>query len=286
MTGLPLPLSIEAALTEGRQRADGDRLTVTTTQALLAHVTGRGRAWLLAHREEVLDPRDAAQYLDLLGRAAEGEPLAHLTGEREFYGLAFTVTPDVLIPRPETEAVVDQVLGWLERHPCHSPRLIDVGTGSGAIAVTLAVKIPEARVTAVEISPAAIDIARHNAERHGVADKMSFVIGDLLGSVVGPFDVIAANLPYINREEIAALEVGRWEPRVALDGGGDGLMLVRRLLEQVPNRLAGKSLLVLEIGADQGQRVAALCQSTFPTARVQVQPDMARLDRIVTVERP
>jgi release factor glutamine methyltransferase len=280
-----LPRSIEAALAEGRQRSDGDRLTITTTQALLAYVTGRGRAWLLAHREEALDPRDATHYLELLGRATQGEPLAHLTGEREFYGLAFTVTPDVLVPRPETEAVVDQVLDWLERHPRTTPRLIDVGTGSGAIGVTLAVKVPAARVTAVEISPAAIDIARRNAERHGVTERMSFVIGDLLAGIARPFDVIAANLPYINREEIAALEVGRWEPRVALDGGEDGLMLVRRLLEQAPDRLAGESLLVLEIGADQGQRVAALCQSTFPRARVQVQPDLARLDRIVTVER-
>jgi len=279
-----LPTTIEEALAEGRQQADGERLTISTMQALLAHVTGRGRAWLLAHREEDLRDIDAARYLDLLARAAAGEPLAQLTGEREFYGLAFTVTPDVLIPRPETEAVVDTVLEWLDKRTIAHPHLVDVGTGSGAIAVTLALKVPKARVTAVEISPAAMDIARRNAERHGVADRMNFVIGDLLTGLAGPFDVVAANLPYINCEELTALEVGRWEPRVALDGGEDGLALVRRLLEQAPPWLADDGLLVLEIGHDQGQRVEALCRAAFPAAQVQIHPDLAKLDRIVTVE--
>lgn len=281
---MALPTSIGEALAEGRQQADGERLTIPTTQALLAHVTGRGRAWLLAHREENLRETDASRYVELLARAAAGEPLAHLTGEREFYGLAFTVTPDVLVPRPETEAVVEAALKWLERHKLGQPHLVDVGTGSGAIAVTLALKVPQARVMAVEISPAAMDIARHNAERHGVAGRMDFVIGNLLAGLAGPFDVITANLPYINREELAALEVGRWEPRVALDGGEDGLALVRRLLDQAPARLARQGLLVLEIGHDQGQRVEALCRAAFPGARVQIQPDLARLDRIVTIE--
>jgi release factor glutamine methyltransferase len=279
-----LPTTIEEALAEGRQQADGERLTISTMQALLAHVTGRGRAWLLTHREEDLRDIDAARYLDLLARAAAGEPLAQLTGEREFYGLAFTVTPDVLIPRPETEAVVDTVLEWLDKRTIAHPHLVDVGTGSGAIAVTLALKVPKARVTAVEISPAAMDIARRNAERHGVADRMNFVIGDLLTGLAGPFDVVAANLPYINCEELTALEVGRWEPRVALDGGEDGLALVRRLLEQAPPWLADDGLLVLEIGHDQGQRVEALCRAAFPAAQVQIHPDLAKLDRIVTVE--
>jgi release factor glutamine methyltransferase len=254
----------------------------TTIEEALAE--GRRQAWLLAHREEGLQGRDAARYVDLLVRAAAGEPLAQLTGEREFYGLAFTVTPDVLIPRPETEAVVDAVLHWLDKGMIAQPRMVDVGTGSGAIAVTLVVKVPHARVTAVEISPAAIDIAQRNADHHGVADRMNFVIGDLLTGLTGPFDVIAANLPYINHEELTALEVGRWEPRIALDGGDDGLVLVRRLLDQAPIRLADKGLLVLEIGHDQGQRVGALCRAAFPAARVQIQPDLAKLDRIVTVE--
>ena len=281
---MALPTTIEEALAEGRRQADDERLTITTTQALLAHVTGRGRAWLLAHREDGLPEADAVRYRDLLARAAAGEPLAQLTGEREFYGLAFTVTPDVLIPRPETEAVVDAMLKWLDKRTIAHPRLVDVGTGSGAIAVTLALKIPRARVAAVEISPAAIDIARRNAGRHGVVDRMDFIISDLLSGLAGPFDGIAANLPYINREELAALEVGRWEPRVALDGGEDGLALVRRLLEQVPSRLADDGLLVLEIGHDQGQRVGALCRAAFPAAQVQIHPDLAKLDRIVTVE--
>jgi release factor glutamine methyltransferase len=275
--------TIGEALEYGRNRAN-EHLTSTTAQALLAHVIGRGRVWLLAHREEPLPPEDAQHFADLIARAAQGEPLAHLVGEREFYGLPFCVTPDVLIPRPETESLVDVVLDWAKEKGIAAPRLVDVGTGSGAIAITLALKLPAARVSAVEISWAALSIARQNAIRHGVANRVGFVLGDLLDPVTGPFDVIAANLPYINAEELSALEVGRWEPRVALNGGEDGLHLIRRMLEQVPGRLAPGGLIVLEMGYDQGDRVVDLCRCAFPGARVEKLADLAGLDRIVKVE--
>lgn len=263
---------------------EGTPLTSTSAQALLAHITGRGRPWLLAHREEPIPAADAARFAELLERAAAGEPLAQLTGEREFYGLPFTITPDVLIPRPETEALVDVALKWAGERGLDTPCIVDVGTGSGAIAVTLAVKLPGARVTAVEISEPAIRVAKMNAERHSVSDRVGFVLGSLLDALAGPFDVIAANLPYINQEEIAALDVGRWEPRVALDGGPDGLSLIRRLLEQAPSRLAPGGLVALEMGYDQGPRVVALCREAFPGADVTLLPDLAGLDRIVEVK--
>ncbi len=259
-------------------------LTPAIAQALLAHVLGRGRAWLLAHPEARLSEGEAAQYLDLLQRALAGEPFAHLVGEREFYGLPFAVTPDVLIPRPETEGLVDVVLEWVRKQGLPQPRLVDVGTGSGAIAVTLALKLPGASVLAIDISSAALHLARCNAARHGVGERIMFVRGNLLDALSGPFDAIVANLPYISSEEITALEVGRWEPRVALDGGLDGLDLVRALLRQTPSRLAPGGLVALEIGYDQGVRVVALCREAFPSARISLLPDLAGLDRLVRVE--
>lgn len=278
-------VTVGDTLAEARRltSVEGAILTATAAQALLAHVVGRGRAWLLAHPEAPLSPDQSARFLALLGRAADGEPLAQLVGEREFYGLPFAVTPDVLIPRPETESLVDAVLAWAQAHDQPAPRLVDVGTGSGAIAITLALKLPQARVFAVEVSPEALAVARCNAARHGVAGRVGFVLGNLLGALSGPFDAIIANLPYVNSEEIAALEVGRWEPRVALDGGADGLDLIRALLRQAPARLAPGGLLALEIGYDQGALALALCCEAFPAARVTLRPDLAGLARIVTV---
>ncbi len=275
--------TIGEALEYGRGQSS-EHLTSTTAQALLAHVVGRGRVWLFAHREEPLPPEAANRFADLVARAAQGEPLAHLVGEREFYGLPFCVTPDVLIPRPETESLVDVVLDWAKEKGITAPRLVDVGTGSGAIAITLALKLPWARVSAVEISWAALSIARQNAIRHEIANRVGFVLGDLLDALSGPFDVIVANLPYINAEELTALDVGRWEPRVALNGGEDGLFLIRRLLDQVPARLAPGGLLALEMGYDQGERVVDLCRDALPDSCVTKLADLAGLDRIVKVE--
>jgi len=275
--------TIGDALEYGRGQSS-EHLTSTTAQALLAHVVGRGRVWLFAHREEPLPPEAANRFADLVARAAQGEPLAHLVGEREFYGLPFCVTPDVLIPRPETESLVDVVLDWAKEKGITAPRLVDVGTGSGAIAITLALKLPWARVSAVEISWAALSIARQNAIRHEIANRVGFVLGDLLDALSGPFDVIVANLPYINAEELTALDVGRWEPRVALNGGEDGLFLIRRLLDQVPARLAPGGLLALEMGYDQGERVVDLCRDALPDSCVTKLADLAGLDRIVKVE--
>lgn len=280
-----LPRTIGEALSYARAlcATRGETLTPSTVQALLAHVTGYGRAWLLAHPEEALAPQDAERFMILLERAAGGEPLAYLVGEREFYGLPFSVTPDVLIPRPETEALVDVTLEWASTRGLAAPRMVDVGTGSGAIAVTLALKLPAAKVTAVDISWEALLIARINAARHGIGKRLTLVLGDLLEALIGPFDVILANLPYISQAEREALDVGRWEPRIALDGGLDGLHLVRRLIDQAPARLAPGGLLALEIGAEQGASVAALCRAAFPQAEIAVLPDLAGHDRIVRV---
>ena len=258
----------------------------TTAQALIAHVVGRGRAWLLAHPEAPLSGAQAAQFAALLGRAAAGEPLAYLIGEREFCGLSFEVTPDALIPRPESEALVEAGLAWARERGKPDPAIVDVGTGSGAIAITLAARLPQARIAAVELSAPALAVARRNAQRHAVADRVGLVRSDLLTALVGLFDLILANLPYVSTGELAGLEVGRWEPHLALDGGVDGLDLVRRLLRQAPARLAPGGRLALEIGAEQGDRVLALCREAFPQAKVRLERDLAGLDRIALVDRP
>lgn len=262
------------------------RVTSSIAQAILAHILECDRAWVLAHSMSALTPQQATRFAELLSRAAQGEPLAYLTGEREFYGLAFTVTPDVLIPRPETEGLVEAALNWSERRPQTAPHLVDVGTGSGAIAVTLAVRLPQARITAVDVSPEALDVARHNASRHGVAEHIEFVQGDLLEALPGPFDAILANLPYIPTATLQTLDVLRWEPSLALDGGPDGLNLMRVLIQQATTRLLAGGLLALETQYDQGPPVAALCHAAFPAARVVIERDLAGLDRIVWVETP
>lgn len=262
----------------------GSSVTAAVAQAWLSHLLAKDRAWLLAHPEALLDPECAARFADGLRRLVAGEPLAYLTGEREFCGLAFAVTPDVLIPRPETDDLIEDILAWITQHEPHQPHIMDVGTGSGAIAVTLAVRLGGAQWVATDISLAALQVARLNARRHRVQERVQFVRADLLAGIAGRFDVIAANLPYIASDVLPTLDVHRWEPTLALDGGPDGLDLIRRLLRQVPSRLNPGGLLILEIGYDQGERVVALCEEAFPGAAVEVRSDLVGLDRRVLVQ--
>jgi release factor glutamine methyltransferase len=257
-------------------------------QVLLAHVLGTERVILLAYPERVLGADQRARYETLLNRAAQGYPVPYLTGSRAFYRHEFAVTPDVLIPRPETEHLVEAALAWAGRI---DPRgagltLADVGTGSGAIAISLAVALPGAEVYATDISPAALAVARYNAVTLGVT-RIHFVLSDLLTALppeVRP-DLVAANLPYIPAAELDTLVVARHEPRLALDGGPDGLGVIRRLLGQLAGRMADRGCVLLEIGAGQGTAVRALCAAAFPSATVRIIDDYAGHDRVVEVVR-
>lgn len=252
-------------------------------RALLEHVLRRSRAELAAHPETPVNSDQLQLLNSLLARLIAGEPLPYLTGRQEFYGLDFTVSPAVLIPRPETELLVENALAWLRRHPAHR-RAAEAGIGSGCIAVTLAVHIPDLQITATDRSRAALAIAAANAARHGVIGRISLLQADLLSPLRGPFDIVCANLPYIPSGTLTGLAVRRHEPLLALDGGPDGLDLVRALLADAPRWLAPQALLLLEIEASQGQTACDAARRALPHAHIELLHDLSGLPRLVKIE--
>src|SRR5687768_7487211 len=201
---------IGAVLAHARTLPD---VTPLEAQLVLGTLLGQERSWIIAHPETRLTDEQTEHAFAMLDRLAQGEPLAYLTGTRAFYGLDFIITPDVLVPRPDTEALVDAALDWARRRSPDGTglRLVDVGTGSGIIAIALAVNLPEAHVIATDVSEAAVAVAHSNGQRHGVAKRMEFVCSDLLTAVDGPFDVVTANLPYIARPDLTEHSVAKWE---------------------------------------------------------------------------
>lgn len=254
-------------------------------ELLLAHVLEASRATILAWPDRKLTPKELTRFRDLIDRRAARTPLPYLLGHWEFFGLDFSVDPRVLIPRPETELLVEQAL---ERAKRWGPalRLCDVGAGSGAIAVSLAVHLPGATVYALDGSPEALEVTAHNARRHSVESQVRCLSGDLLASLPEPVHIITANLPYVTTDEWSALppEIREFEPRQALDGGLDGLDLIRALIAAAPPFMYPGGSLLLEIGASQGEAVSVLARREFPLAHVQVQPDYAGLDRVVLID--
>ncbi|MFQ5578277.1 MAG: peptide chain release factor N(5)-glutamine methyltransferase, partial [Anaerolineae bacterium] len=248
-------------------------------EVLLAHVLQTNRAWLHAHRNDPLAPDAARAYSRLIQRRARHEPVAYITGEREFFGLSFEVTPAALIPRPETELLVELAL---ERLPPGAVA-VDVGTGSGCIAVSLAVHAPAARLIATDISAAALALARQNARRHGVARRITFVQTNLLAGVILPADVIVSNPPYISAADMQTLPPGvkQYEPSLALHGGDTGLRLIKELLRRALPALKTGGWLLVEIGAAQRQPALALAKALCPQAEFWVKKDLAGRDRVL-----
>jgi release factor glutamine methyltransferase len=258
-------------------------------QVLLAHVWKQPRCWTLAHPELPLPPELCAPFASLVQRARGGEPLPYLTGIQEFYGLEFEVTPDVLIPRPETELLATTALDWLSDrsmdavHNARPIRAVDLGAGSGCIAAVLSVHNPGLTMIASEISSAALAVAARNFRRHGVANRVHVVQADLLAPFSGPFDLLCANLPYCPTGTLARLDVRHFEPSLALDGGADGLRLISRALAQTAERIAENGLVLFEIEATQGKAAQELARRFFSQAAVSVGKDLAGLDRLLIV---
>jgi release factor glutamine methyltransferase len=249
-------------------------------QLLLAEVLGVSRAYVLAHGEQILTEAQVERFEEFVRRREAGEPIAYILRRKPFYDREFIVSPAVLIPRPETELLLEWALEIADRDGART--VVDVGTGSGALAVTFAALRPQIKVYAVDVSEAALRVAQENARLHDV--QIEFVHGSLLQPLIErgvKVDLVMANLPYISRDEVPTLEVSRYEPTLALDGGTDGLDLIRELLRQAPQACSSGATLLLEIGADQGEAMLRLGQAF---AEVELRQDYAGLDRMVRVK--
>lgn len=312
-------MDIRAALKEGMAQLRAAQIPSYTLAAelLLMHALERDRAWMYGHPEESLDPAAAEKFRALIARRAAGEPVQYLTGKQEFWGLEFEVTPAVLIPRPETEHVMEVALARLGERgikihmdtgaPRETLRVADVGTGSGCLAVALAWELPHAEVVATDISEPALEVARRNAARHGVAERVHFLQRDLLTGLAqtdpsgvvarhamaastqnGPlFDLIVSNPPYIARNEAEQLqrEVRDHEPHAALFGGATGTEMYQRLIDQARELLRDRGILVLELGHDSAERVRGIFDAQPAWTKVAITMDLAGIPRVLAAER-
>jgi release factor glutamine methyltransferase len=312
-------MDIRAALKEGMAQLRAAQIPSYTLAAelLLMHALERDRAWMYGHPEESLDPAAAEKFRALIARRAAGEPVQYLTGKQEFWGLEFEVTPAVLIPRPETEHVVEVALARLGERgikihmdtgaPRETLRVADVGTGSGCLAVALAWELPHAEVVATDISEPALEVARRNAARHGVAERVHFLQRDLLTGLAQTdpsgvvarhamaastqnrplFDLIVSNPPYIARNEAEQLqrEVRDHEPHAALFGGPTGTEMYQRLIDQARDQLRDRGILVLELGHDSAERVRGIFDAQPAWTKVAITMDLAGIPRVLAAER-
>lgn len=275
---------LEEAVTKLRDA--GVETPILDAEVMLAHVLDRSRTDLLTHPELQPAPEAVAQSQQWIARRSLREPLSYITGEREFYGLTFEVTPAVLIPRQETEILVEAALSVLQK--LETPMVADIGLGSGCVAVAIAVSLPTALIYGTESSPEALAVARRNAERLGVADRVRFLEGDLLSPVSRMrFDMIVSNPPYIPSGEFECLqpEVSKYEPREALHGGPDGLDVHRRLAAESPAYLKPGGSIAVEVGVGQSRTVEAMLQENG-FGNVRFVQDYAGIERVVIGERP
>lgn len=272
------------------KRAESPRLDA---EVLLAHVRGCKRIELYTAFEDVASEEIRQRFRELVKQRAAGMPVAYLVGQREFFSMRFEVTPDVLIPRPETELLVVRAIDLSKQLPLgerpHGLQLLDVGTGSGAIAVAIAKRVAAARVVAVDVSAAALAVARRNATRHGVADRIEWIEGNVYDALPPErrFDMIASNPPYVTSAEMSELadDVRRYEPALALDGGADGVAVIERLIAGAADRLTAAGWLLIEISPTIAPRVESLLDGAADLERRPTQKDLAGLPRVAQAQR-
>jgi release factor glutamine methyltransferase len=282
--------SITQVLIEGAQVLNSEGVPEARREAgsLLSFVLGKDRTFLISHAEDLIDDDSLGRFREIVERRAYGEPLQYITGVQDFFGREFRVTPDVLIPRPETELLVEaaiEVVGG----PGASPFVCDVGTGSGCIALTLLCEIRNARAVAIDKSPAAVEIAKLNARNLAVAERAVFVVSDcydVLDANEYQFELVVSNPPYVSAALMAGLqrEVRDHEPLIALSPGPDGLSVIRRLLDDTPRFLKDHGYLIMEIGFDQGEAIKTLMDDQV-WQLLDIRPDLQGIPRIVVLEK-
>jgi release factor glutamine methyltransferase len=250
-------------------------------ELLLRHVLGISRTQLYLDLDRELIPAHETAFHHLIERRLQGEPSAYITGHREFYGLDFYVDRSVLIPRPESELLVEKTIS-LARSRLMST-IADIGTGCGAIAISLAMNLPEAKIYASDISASALEVARSNCQRHGVIDRIYLIQGDMLEPLPEPVDLIIANLPYVRESELPRTGPLSFEPVLALNGGPDGIAEIKRVCSQVSAKLRPGGCLLLEIGSGQKKAVDAILRKVFPSARIEITTDFGGIERVVSL---
>lgn len=279
-------LSVANAIIEGSQRLSAGAVAEPRREAgsLLAHVLGRDRSFVITHAGDALNDDACESFRSLIERRATGEPLQYLTGHQEFFKLVFEVTPSVLIPRPESELIIEAALELLRDDP--RPCVMDIGTGSGCLAISLLHELPAAHALATDVSPAALQIAQRNAERHGVANRLALLGSDCFSALAahGSFSLIASNPPYITDADLQNLQREvNYEPRSALAGGPDGLSVIRRLLLEARPYLGSGGYFLFEVGFGQSEAVESLIDRNF-WKLIEIRADLQRIPRTFVLQ--
>ncbi len=250
-------------------------------ELLIRHTLKISRVQLYLDLNHELSPEQENTFWQLASRRLSGEPTAYITGHREFYGLDFYVDPCVLIPRPESELLIEKVVSLAQDYPI--PTIAEIGTGCGAIAICLALNLPQAKIYATDTSADALRVAFFNCQNHNVEDRVLLLHGNMLAPLPEPVDLIVANLPYVKESELLQASPRNFEPLLALNGGSDGLERIRQLCHESGYRLHPEGHLVLEIGQGQSTVVTGLLRSHFANAKVEIAPDLSGIDRVVSL---
>ena len=279
-------MTLKQAFSQAREILIANKIEDATLESelLLRHTLKISRVQLYLDLDYELNSKEEKTFWHLIERRLSGELAAYITGCREFYGRDFYVDPGVLIPRPESELLVEKTLKLAQNRTVAT--IAEIGTGCGAIAISLALNLPQTKIYATDISAAALKVALFNCQKHGVANRICLLQGDMLDPLPEPVDLIIANLPYVKESELPLICSANFEPLLALNGGSDGLEKIRQLCRQANNKLCPDGCLLLEIGQGQRRAVTTFLRSLFPSAKIEVTPDLSGIERVVSLTLP
>ena len=276
-------MTVKQALCQAREILTTNNIEDASLESelLIRYTLGINRVQLYLDLSRELNSEQEETFWQLVRRRLNGEPTAYITRHREFYGLDFYVDPRVLIPRPESELLVEKALNLARSH--HITTIADTGTGCGAIAISLALNLPQTKIYATDVSASALEVARINCCHHRVEDRISLLRGDMLDPIPETIDLIIANLPYVKESEVSQTGRTNFEPKLALSGGPDGLEKIRRLCQQLSMKLQPQGFLLMEIGQGQGEAVTAFLYNLFSLSKIEVIPDLSGIERVVSL---